>query len=104
MRAMLQLFRRADVHKRVPHGEDFNHALLHAVVDPVIVMVAEDLADFGAVEFRKRLASKFWVGGKARGNIARIAVESDCIVKVEVVGNVVESGCRQCSRKRIAAV
>ena len=92
MREPLQLFRRADVHKRVSHGEDFDHAFLHAVVDPVIVMVAENFADFGAVEFGKRLAAKLRVGGKARGNIARIAVESDCIVKVEVVGNVVESG------------
>ena len=49
VKVLSQLLRRADVHERMPHGENFNYTLLHAVVDPVIVMAAENLADFGAI-------------------------------------------------------
>ena len=69
----------------MPHGEDFNHAFLHAVVDPVIVMVAENLADFGAVEFGKRLAAKLRVGGKLPDGLQYIVFKPSSGFKIEVV-------------------
>lgn len=80
-----QLLCRADVHERMPHGEYLDYAFLHAVVDPVIVMAAENLADFGAVEFGKRLAAKLRVGGKLPDGFQNIVFKLSAGFKIEVV-------------------
>lgn len=90
LKAKLQLFRGADVHERVANGEDFDHALLHAVVDPVAVMVAEDLTDLRTVEFWECLAPELRVVGELRRGASGISIELYRVVKVEIVGDVVE--------------
>ena len=92
MRVSLQFFRRADVHERVSHGEDFDNALSDAVVDPVLIMSAENFADFWTVEFRERLTPKLRIGGKLLYCLQHLVLKPSSKFKEEVVFKILSIG------------
>ena len=75
----------------MPYGKNLNEVLFRAVEYPVVVMVTENLAKFGTVDFGECFAAELRVVGEHQGDIASISVELDCVVEIEVVGNVIES-------------
>ena len=55
-------------------------------------MVAENLTDLRAFDFGECLSAHFGIVGKSQYGIAGVSIESNCVVEVEIVGNVVERG------------
>ena len=74
----------------MPDGKDFDRILLGAVVDPVAVVPAENLPQFGAVEFWERNPPELRIVRKHQCNITGIAIELDRIIEIEVFGDVIE--------------
>ena len=90
---VLKLARGVDSHQAMAHGEDFNHCPFDAVVNPVVVMVAENLANLRAIDFGKRLAAKLRVGRESLDGCKDFIFKPSSVFGIEVVFKVLAIGC-----------
>ena len=79
----LKVVRGLDIHERVPHGKDFDCALLGAVVNPVAVMPTENLAQFRAVKFGECNPPDARIAGKLPYCFEHFVFEQSSVVGVK---------------------
>ena len=74
------------------NGKDFDNALADAVVDPVLIVATENLANLGTVEFRECLAAKLRVVGELLYRLQYLVFKPSSKFKEEVVFKILSVG------------
>jgi len=73
-----------DSHQTMANGKYLNYMLLQPVVDPVAVMVAENLADLRAFDFGECLSAHFGIVGKSPDRLHHLVFKPSSILGIEV--------------------
>ena len=73
-----------DSHQTMANGKYLDYMLLQPVVDPVAVMVAENLADLRAFDFGECLSAHFGIVGKPSNRLHHLVFKPSSILGIEV--------------------